>query len=478
MPIRHSDLMPEPGKPFDKCKLNREQYAHILTNIVQNYAEGFVLAINNEWGTGKTTFVKMWRQQLEDQEFKTLYFNAWENDYADDVLVALLSELEELKIKDNAAKYKTVLEKAAPFVKKIIPGVTKAAAKVVGLDEVFQAVLDGTVSVGVDEMEKAIKSYSKRKKGVKEFRESLEKFVESSASKRPVVFIIDELDRCRPNYAVSVLEQMKHLFSVPGIVFVLSIDKEELGNAIRGAYGSEKIKADEYLRRFIDLEYSIPDPETRDYCKYLFGYFKFDEFMSSSDRTKYIELHNDKNEFLDFAVILFEQKSFSLRQIEKIFAHTRLVLNTFKANQYIFPPALLFLTFLYQYDQPLLSMIKERKLNLQEFLDSIESFFINGDNENNRRFLIHMVASLLKFYLNYLQERDYALQLILKAGSDEEARLTVKSKIDNSENNSVFFRIQESYHFGSKHNVSIMYLIKSIALTSSWFYTNVSEDAN
>lgn len=49
MPIRHSDLIPEPGKPFAKCELNRKQYAHILTNIVQNYAEGFVLAINNEW---------------------------------------------------------------------------------------------------------------------------------------------------------------------------------------------------------------------------------------------------------------------------------------------------------------------------------------------------------------------------------------------------------------------------------------------
>jgi hypothetical protein len=476
MPIKHNDF-PKPSKnePFKYCKLNRQQYADILTNIVQNYAEGFVLAINNEWGTGKTTFVKMWRQQLEDQEFKTLYFNAWENDYADDVLVALLSELEELKIKDSEAKYKTVLEKAAPFVKKIIPGVTKAAAKMVGLDELLQAAIDGTISVGVDEMEKAITSYIKRKEGVKEFRESLEKFVESVASKRPVVFIIDELDRCRPNYAVSVLEQMKHLFSVPGIVFVLSIDKVELGNAVRGAYGSEKIKADEYLRRFIDLEYSLPEPTVSDYCKYLFEYFKFGEFMLSGDRTQFTELQNDKNEFLDFSEILFGIKNPTLRQIEKIFAHTRLVLNTFNANHYIFSSSLLFLTYLYQLDYPTFLLIKERKLNLQEFLDTIESVFINDVNEKNKRFILSTVASLLRFYFMYIQEHNYALQLITKSDTDKEAKLTVKSKIDTSENNSILLRIQESFQFQRSSSISISHLINRISLTEPFVSVNVSK---
>lgn len=65
------------------------------------------------------------------------------------------------------------------------------------------------------------------------------------------MFIIDELDRCRPRYAVEVLEQIKHLFSVPGIVFVLSIDKVQLGNAIRGFYGSDLIDADEYYKNQI-----------------------------------------------------------------------------------------------------------------------------------------------------------------------------------------------------------------------------------
>lgn len=76
-----------------------------------------------------------------------------------------------------------------------------------------------------------------------------------------MIFIIDELDRCNPYYAVKVLERIKHLFNIPNIVFVLSIDKEQLSNSIRGYYGSDLIKADEYLKRFIDIEYTLPDPD-------------------------------------------------------------------------------------------------------------------------------------------------------------------------------------------------------------------------
>ena len=63
--------------PFENCLLNRQQYAEVLTSILSNYKKGFVLAINNEWGTGKTTFVKMWQQYLEQNGYKrTIYSNS------------------------------------------------------------------------------------------------------------------------------------------------------------------------------------------------------------------------------------------------------------------------------------------------------------------------------------------------------------------------------------------------------------------
>lgn len=197
--------------------------------------------------------------------------------------------------------------------------------------------------------------------------------------------------------------------------------------------------------------------------------------MQSEERREYTNLQRDSVDFLEFAEILFGIKNSTLRQIEKIFAHTRLVLNTFKAKQYIFPSSLLFLTFLYQHDYPLLSRIKERKMNLQEFLDTIESVFINDVNEENRRFILYTVASLLGFYFMYIQEHNYALQLITKSDTDKEAKLTVKSKIDTSENNSTLLRIQEAFQFQSRPSVSIIHLINSISLTEPFIRVNVSK---
>src|SRR5699024_5383994 len=128
MKIKHQELEIPKQNPFEQCKLGRKQYALILTDIVNIYADGFVLAINNEWGTGKTTFVKMWRQHLENKDFQTIYFNAWENDFDSNPLVAIISELKTLTNTDNKAVFKSVVEKGAVLVKNVAPAVLKAIA--------------------------------------------------------------------------------------------------------------------------------------------------------------------------------------------------------------------------------------------------------------------------------------------------------------------------------------------------------------
>ncbi|MEM8968622.1 MAG: P-loop NTPase fold protein [Bacteroidota bacterium] len=83
MSIKHTEIEIIPDNPFTNCKLGRQKYADVLTGIVNLYDDGFVLAINNKWGTGKTTFVKMWEQDLKGKEYQTVCFNAWENDFKD-----------------------------------------------------------------------------------------------------------------------------------------------------------------------------------------------------------------------------------------------------------------------------------------------------------------------------------------------------------------------------------------------------------
>ena len=117
MKFRHDDLEIPEDNPFLNCKLDREKYAMILTNIAENYPGGLVLAINNKWGTGKTTFVKMWQQLLKNKGFRTIYFNAWENDFEDNPLTAFVGELQIINKKDND-KFNRIVKNAALISKK------------------------------------------------------------------------------------------------------------------------------------------------------------------------------------------------------------------------------------------------------------------------------------------------------------------------------------------------------------------------
>jgi hypothetical protein len=406
MKIKHHNIIIDSEQPFVNCKLGREQYATILTSLVSSYADGFVLAINNEWGTGKTTFVKMWQQQLNNEGFKTLYFNAWENDFENGALIALMSELSRLQEKGTKTLFKKVIKNGAVLTKNILPILLKAAVSKHLDKDVLKELFDGIADSTNDLLQSQIQEYTSKKEGLKEFRTSLEEFVQKSSNVKPIVFIIDELDRCRPDYAVDVLEKVKHFFNVPGIVFVLSIDKAQLGNAVRGVYGSDRMNADEYLRRFIDLEYSIPEPSTESFCKYLFEYYDFGKFFTSNDRMQFGEFRNDNENFIDISIQLFKNGKLTLRQQERILAHARVSLNSFSPNNYIFPELFLVLIYFKAQYLEFYQQIRVRKLNIQELINAFESYMPRSLSEEEIRTCIFIEAQLVFFYNNFINSRN------------------------------------------------------------------------
>lgn len=402
MNIKHNDIIIDNKNPFLNCRLGREKYAHILTNIVSNYIDGFVLAINNEWGTGKTTFVKMWQKQLENEGFRTLYFNSWENDFDANPLIPIMAELKSLTGNSDSETFKSLITKGAILTKHIAPQIFKAIAqKYVNtepLADLIEKVADGASEILSDE----IKEYTEKKKGLDDFKKDLEAYIQETTTGKPLVFIIDELDRCRPSYAVEVLEQIKHLFSVPGIVFVLSIDKVQLGHAVRGVYGSENINANEYLRRFIDLEYSIPQPDSKDFCNYLFGYFQFISFFRAPQRTQYNEFNLDHQNFISLSTILFNKTNVTLRQQEKIFAHCRIGLNFFGINEYVFPDLYLLLIYLKQINSTLYEKIKNKSITAKDLISDLSSTINSkGIDDKELRVLVKNEAYLAYFYNNF-----------------------------------------------------------------------------
>lgn len=440
MEIKHKDINIPDKNPFENCKLEREQYADILTSIINCYSFGFVLAINNKWGTGKSTFVKMWEKKMNLEGHKTIYFNAWENDFEDDPLTALMGEMKKLTKKSNEKSFKSTLKKASVLSNKLLPSIVKGVLnKYVDIEET-KDVINGVTEGVSDIFMLNVDEYVKRKKGIVDFKESLKKFIADTYEGKPLVIIVDELDRCRPNYAVSVLEKIKHFFSVPNVVFVLSIDKNQLGNAIKGVYGSDSIDANDYLKRFIDLEYSIPEPESNLFSKYLADYYKFDLFFKSIQRMTNSKLQNDYNDFLLIANLLFTNRNISLRDQVKIFSLASLSIRTFNSTNFVIPYIFLFIAFIKIYDNPFYEKIKNKKLSISDlgfyFLNLVR-ININNDNEHQ---LMVLEAYLMHYYNKYINESFYREKLIVRNSESHSYILKISCNI-NSKRNDEFLQL-------------------------------------
>ena len=286
---------PEPeGNPFENDQIGREQTAKILTRLISKINGPCVLAIDAPWGAGKTTFLNMWAQYLRNNKFPVISFNAWENDFTGNPLFSLNAELSEglrisanhleseeqkvvagilWKIQDVVQNYwKKFTKLSAPIVASLlakqldIPVSEEDVAQVaqLGRELLLQSgneQNDDSDEIDESKNELSLDEYTVLKRTLEKFKEDLEKEAKKLSETEPylpLVLIIDELDRCRPTYAIELLEVAKHIFNVDGIVFVLAINISEMVHSIRSLYGNE-FDAEGYLRRFIDFDYRLPE---------------------------------------------------------------------------------------------------------------------------------------------------------------------------------------------------------------------------
>lgn len=330
--------------PFSNDLLERKESADVLTELIASIDDPFVFCIDAAWGEGKTTFLLMWKQHLENQGFSTLYYNAWENDFTDDALVSLIGELdagvEELKLsKGTKSKAKAHLQKmkniGSSLVRKAIPATVKiATAGVVDINEmVDEALTNLSETLAKDQIEK----YEKSKQSLKGFKQELAKFANEVSTTteptKPMVVIIDELDRCRPTFAIEILEKAKHFFDVPNVIFVMAVDKSQIGHSIRSVYGTG-MDVNGYLKRFIDLEFFLPPPKKGVFAKALFHKFGLKEYFDSKtgEKGRY-----ELGHLLETFQGLFHVLNLSLREQEQCFSQLAIAIRTTPSNCKLFP---------------------------------------------------------------------------------------------------------------------------------------------
>jgi hypothetical protein len=320
--------------PFQFDALQRRPSVEAIASLLDNLSGPFVLAIDSQWGTGKTTFVRMLKSFLESQNFFCLYFNAWETDFTTDPLLAFLGEMDGLiKAYDHGGKAFDKAKKIATLIaKRVLPVAGKIATG--GLLDLDSFTKDALADLVSDSVTDAVDAYTAEKNLILHFHESLSEAVKSlhaKGKKTNLVVFVDEVDRCRPTFAVELLERIKHLFNVPNILFVISLDKVQLSVSLSSVYG-DGINSNEYLRRFIDIEYNLPKPNPKAFTKHLFGRFGFDDFFK--DRANSAFERNDIEEVFTSLSDLFD---LSLRAREQCFTMLRVAMLMTPGNYQFYP---------------------------------------------------------------------------------------------------------------------------------------------
>jgi len=341
MKFRLEEIEVPEDEPFKNDALKRQPVVEFVRDLIKQLEGPFVLALDSPWGTGKTTVVRMLRASLKKDGITSVYFNAWKEDYVSDPLIPMVAAIDELTFADPEAgkqfgeRMATVKKVASKVAKRgLVAAVKLATLNTLDLDEVAEDVLAASAGEVADDV---IESFKQEKASLDRFRDALDeavKTIDPDGASKPLVFFIDELDRCRPTFAIELLERVKHLFDVKHIVFVLSIDKKQL-EAITAAIYGERIDAPEYLRRFIDLEYTLPVVHTKQYTRVLIERHGFKAFFDA--RRSYSELAYDHDNFVEAFAQLSGVFGMSLRARERCLTRLAVVLTQTPENHYLDP---------------------------------------------------------------------------------------------------------------------------------------------
>ena len=317
------------GFSDEKDIFGRKRYGENLLSLINKTDDELVIAIDAPWGQGKSTFIKMWRGHLLNEGFQSIYFDAFENDYQADPFLAISSEIYSLipdennrnDFKEKAVKALSVISTTA--LKAGLSGVTGGLINIPA--GTSQDITKAASDLYADYLEEKIINSKVEKQSIVNFKTHLEGLSKTLADGNKLIFVIDELDRCKPKFALAIIESIKHLFSTKNLCFVLVVNRGQLEESVRHEYGSN-IDASGYLTKFITLWNTLPKDlkeEELDTFTYLLKCsesmnFKFDDFNQ-----ELLKFFQDINE-------LFE---LSLRDIERALTNFSLLINTHTSNQ-------------------------------------------------------------------------------------------------------------------------------------------------
>ncbi len=377
----------DPKAPWADDYLERRQQGEILTRLIDSLDGQYVIALKGDWGSGKSVFLRRLSCHLELEGIPVVSVDAWRSDNLEDPLLAFVSAISE-RLRGNG--------KAVVATNKIISGLAKHGARLIVPTTTLLtnlllpgagAVINEVAQALNDSGEYLLKLEEEQRKSAEEFRELVEKARNSldvsRKGRKRIVIAIDELDRCRPDFSIKMLERIKHFFDVDGVIFLVATDGRNLPNYVSSVYG-DKVDGEVYLRKFFDFEFHLKTPTTTQFMSILkqqFGVADRVEQLAPNLRdidiharilgTQYAQAVKDADRGIDFVefIAAFEEVAnrcnLSLRDQAQAFTIGYAYLSSIPERQPIFPSVIAFAVCLRYFDHGLYESLRSGRTSLQ-----------------------------------------------------------------------------------------------------------------
>ncbi len=295
---------------YDNSLYNQSGFILNLQTLISDTVEPpYSISLNGDWGSGKTTVLKSLEEDLIKDKFEVLWFNPWEYERSNDVVLVFLQQLSNLAKGD----YSDVLTELSIIGKTILAG---------AVDTVARFFTNGNLSVeNIQKIHELVERDSQSKYDtyssfVDEIKSDFKKLTNKISEKKqdkPLIIILDDLDRCLPENALELIEALKNIFIVKDAkaIFIAGIDTNIAKMFIQSKYkGLPDEFAYNYFKKIFNSTINLPNFDKIQIHNFIDSYLK--KWSTNL-------INSDEKEFIAGCLIYAEVKS--IRSVQNIFAN-------------------------------------------------------------------------------------------------------------------------------------------------------------
>ncbi len=301
-------------KEFDDCMPGAKDFAECLKTTILTKPTPYVLLLEDNFGMGKTHFSTRFAYYLRNCDIDTIYFSAWENDYIEQPFISFSKEI--IKYSKQHASSWNEFKNTSKAIFHLVLNLTKSTNISANIGPIG---ISADMEKAIEAVENFINTFIEHDDYLISFKKSLRDFITSLPTQR-LVIIVDELDRCRPDYAMKTLEIIKHFFDIKGLFIIVPTNEYSLRKCVKALYGideenGQNLENEYYFNKFFTDKLNLYEP---DYLKLVQTIITQEQVQTLLDNHK-MEVKNKYNSLTTLQEKLAEfGKGFQLTMREMV----------------------------------------------------------------------------------------------------------------------------------------------------------------